>query len=432
MKSNTTGKSTTTTEQSSPRAVSHAPKDRPALLVAFPWPCVLPLPPSGEVVGRGWIPSISRLEPDSQMSSRHFCIHRLQGGHTLIEDAGSRNGTWINGYRIMPGQKPALKDGDLIRVGRTLLVFRAGYAGKDQPEGDLHGLVGPYGLTHVRKVLDLLRNYPLQGRARLNVLIQGETGTGKELLARAVATVLERDRPYAPVNVAAIQSTVFEGQLFGWLRGAFSGSADGSQGIVKSHEGGSIFLDEIGELPLETQPKLLRLLENRDYLPVGGTKPQTANLLIIAATNRGLEDGNVFRQDLHQRFQVRIPLLSLRSRREDIFWIGMHLRKVQGFPALDVHGLDIECIERIILHSYDQGNIRELFRLFTHPETLGSFSNEIIENILGARRSVEISAPITRSLVEKTIAECGGNKSEAARRLQMSWGAIQRILKKES
>src|SRR6185312_9661983 len=187
-------------------------------------------------------------------------------------------------------------------------------------------LVGPYGLRAVAQ--------PLEGLPRSrpgNVLVEGETGAGKELLARAAAAALGRASPFAAVNVAGLARGVFESQMFGHVAGAFSDARGASPGIVAAHEGGTLFLDEIGELDLDLQAKLLRLLENREVLPVGAQRPVRVDVLVVAATNRDLQvmvERGGFRRDLYARLAMaRIHLPALRERREDLVAVAAELAR---------------------------------------------------------------------------------------------------------
>src|SRR5688572_15577516 len=203
-----------------------------------------------------------------------------------------------------------------IRLVRTLLVYRAELEGPRLATSDTGPLVGPFGLRTVLGVLEMIRRRPPRC-----VLVEGETGTGKELIAAAVAHTARPGKPFAALNVAGIPAGVFESQLFGHVAGAFSGSGRGARGVVLAHDGGVLFFDEIGELPLELQPKLLRFLENGDFLPVGADRPAHADVLVVAATNRSIErmvaEGR-FRQDLHARLSaVTVEVPPLRERIED-------------------------------------------------------------------------------------------------------------------
>jgi hypothetical protein len=249
---------------------------RPALVCAFPRPAAVPLPDSGSVIGREWLQSIGLA--DSEVSGAHVRIDRAGGGFS-VADAGSRNGTWVNGHRLAKGDLTALENGATLRLGRTVFVYRRELAGPLEASPPLANLVGPYGLRGVSETIAALaRSKPG------NVLIEGETGTGKELVARAVASAFGRDQLLAAVNVAGVARGVFESQMFGHVAGAFSDAKASAKGIVVSHDGGT------GELDLDLQTKLLRLLENREVLAVGAAKPVSVDVLVVAATNRDLEE----------------------------------------------------------------------------------------------------------------------------------------------
>jgi DNA-binding NtrC family response regulator len=386
--------SQTTTEEHHPPAASDTGRGRPVLLAAFPALAAIPIPASGEVVGRPWLEAAGVA--DTEVSGQHVRFFHA-GGRLQVEDVGSRNGMYIGGARIHAGERVHLDDGSVLRLGRTLLVYREAFTGADSPAPPLGRLVGPWGLTAVREELASLearhaRNVLLQGAIRmgkeLNVLLQGETGTGKELLAKAVVEALGRgDKPYGPVNVASIPASVFEGQLFGWKKGAYSGAVGDNRGVLRAHEGGSVFLDEIGELPPEVQPKILRLLENREILPVGEDHPVRVEVALIAATNRPLEimvRKRNFRRDLLARFLVRLELPPLRARPEDFFAILQEIRARQG-ASFDPKATEVEAVERLMLEPW-RSNVRDVERLAASIDPLAPLTQHAIERALGPAR----------------------------------------------
>ncbi|AUX44744.1 hypothetical protein SOCE26_062120 [Sorangium cellulosum] len=413
------GRSQPTTEEHRPPSAGDGGCGRPVLLAAFPGLAAVSVPASGEVVGRGWL--LSEGIPDTEVSGRHLSFSRA-GGRLQVEDVGSRNGTFLNGARLRAGQRAGLDDGDVLRLGRTLLVYRDAFTGALSPAPPLGRLVGPWGLTAVRAELAALA-----ARRELNVLLQGETGTGKELLAEAAVEALgRRGKPFAAVNVAGIPASVFEGQLFGWRKGAYSGAVGDSRGVLRAHQGGAVFLDEIGELPLEVQPKILRLLENREILPVGEDRPARVEVALIAATNRPLEamvERGAFRRDLLARFLIRIELAPLRDRPEDVFAVLQALRERRGAP-FDVRTAEVEAVERLMLERWP-ANVRDVDRLAAMIDPWAPLTQHGVERVLGPPAA---RVALTREAAEQALAACGGNQSEATRRLGVSRGKLRRLL----
>jgi formate hydrogenlyase transcriptional activator len=197
------------------------------------------------------------------------------------------------------------------------------------------------------------------------VLICGETGTGKELIARAIHVRSSRtSRPLVKVNCSAISAGLVESELFGHVKGAFTGALDRRIGRFELADGGTIFLDEVGELPLETQVKLLRVLQEREFEPVGSSRPVRVNVRVIAATNRNLQEAiraNHFRSDLFYRlnvFPIEVP--PLRARRSDIpqlatFFLSQYSKKI----GKRIDGIAKDAMDQILAYSWP-GNVREL------------------------------------------------------------------------
>ncbi|MBK7861859.1 MAG: sigma-54-dependent Fis family transcriptional regulator [Archangiaceae bacterium] len=200
--------------------------------------------------------------------------------------------------------------------------------------------------------------------ARATVIIQGESGTGKEVVAEALHRLSSRAQgPYVPFNCAAVPRELFEGQLFGYRKGAFTGATADHPGVIRAAHGGTLFLDEIAELPLELQPKLLRFLENREVATLGDKRPQVVDVRVIAATHRDLEQAvraGTFRQDLYYRLQVvalRIP--PLRDRPEDIVALARHFVRAMTPEGNDPPALSPDGIAALLAHPWP-GNAREL------------------------------------------------------------------------
>lgn len=394
------------------------------LIAVSPQPRAIPMPPRREPVGRAWL--VASGLADRRVSEPHL-VFSSPGGLCFVEDAGSRNGTWLNGVRLQPGERVPLPDGALLRLGSTLFVYREELRGGLEPSPPLGRMIGPYGLRGVAEALAGFQRVPPG-----NVLIEGESGTGKELASEVVAAALGRSAPFGALNMAAIPAALFEAHLFGHTAGAFSGATRASRGVIAAHDGGAVFLDEIGELPLELQPKLLRLLENREVQPVGAERASRVKILLIAATNRPLEDAareGTFRPDLLARLlQARLELPPLRERPEDLFALLTAAAASRGL-LLSPERVEIEALERMLLHPW-RLNIRELMAVMDRLLALdpGALRLWAVEQVLGPLPSTPRAGTLAAEEIARTLALCNGNESEAARRLGVSRGKLRRVL----
>jgi two-component system response regulator PilR (NtrC family) len=201
--------------------------------------------------------------------------------------------------------------------------------------------------------------------AKANVLVTGESGTGKEMVARAIHQGGERrDKPFVVVNCAAIPENLLESELFGHVKGAFTGAVASKAGLFEVAHGGTLFLDEVGELPPPLQVKLLRAIQEKTFRRVGGTADQRADVRIVAATNRRLEaevQAGRFREDLYYRLNViEIPLPPLRERRDDVPLLVAHfIEKYARELGREVSGCSQETLEKLLAYPFP-GNVREL------------------------------------------------------------------------
>ncbi len=207
------------------------------------------------------------------------------------------------------------------------------------------------------------------------VLIEGPSGSGKELLARAIHNLSPRKkRPYVVVNCGALPPNLFESELFGYKRGAFTDAKQDKPGRITMAEGGTIFLDEIGDLPPETQVKLLRVLQEREYHPLGGVETLQANVRVVAATNHDLAalvSQGKFRDDLYFRLAVvRLSIPPLRQRREDIPYLVDHfIQRFNAKKGKQIQGVDDRVMELLMRHELP-GNVRQLENVIEHAFVL--------------------------------------------------------------
>jgi len=420
-----------TTSTRRPSTEDHAPPSTsgdipgvPALLGAFPRTVFLRLSKTEETLGRDHIAALGHTDP--KMSGEHARIGAKRGTFWL-EDNASRNGTFVNGQRLSPHKPVELADGAVVRFGTTIFVFRDSHRGGAEPAKPFGKLVGPWGLTDLRVAIGRLRPGPS------NVLIEGATGVGKELVAPEVVTSLGRDPARLGIlNVASFPETMFDAQLFGWEKGAFSGAVQSSRGFFREYEGGSVFLDEIGELPASLQPKLLRVLENREVFPIGASRPTRVDLAILGATNRSLDEmveDNDFRADLLARFPIRLSVPPLAERPEDLYSIFQALwHRVHGplDPSRTV--VHPEAIERLMLHDWP-ANVRDLHRFLAALNTESGVRLSAVHAFLGDRGPV--SAPLlTKETVAEALRSCDNNQSAAARKLGVSRPKLRREMKR--
>jgi len=287
------------------------------------------------------------------------------------------------------------------------------------------------------------------------VLLQGESGTGKELVARAVHNQGPRaNKPFIPVNCSAIPETLVEAELFGHVRGAFTGAVESRKGMFETADGGTIMLDEIGDLPLQVQVKLLRALQDGEIKRVGSSESIKVDTRVIAATNvnltEAMEQGN-FRQDLYYRLSViTIPLPPLRDRSEDIPLLAYHfLKKYASRSGRDISRISLEAMRALRTHSWP-GNVRELENAIERavvmargdailpgdlpPSVVDTRAPSVPQNLLldlpfneAKKKAVE---QFESSYVESMLKRAGGNVSEAARQAGMDRSNFRRVLRK--
>jgi len=320
------------------------------------------------------------LLPDPSVSRLHARIFRV-GDHYFLAD-NSRNGTFVDGKRISQVQ---LEGGFAFRIGPYQIHFSReknphpppepptvvpGSATDHPPLISRKAQAKTYCITseiigHSNKIKELFKNIRKVAASDFPVLVEGETGSGKELVSRGIhESSLRKEGPFVVVNCGAISPELMESELFGHEKGAFTGATTQRRGAFEIAHGGTIFLDEIGELPLRLQPKLLRVLEQKEIKRVGGNETIPVDVRVIAATNRNLRtevsDRN-FRDDLYFRIStITLSVPPLRDRREDILPIATHFladvasRANRAVPELS--GPAAEC-----LSSHDwPGNVREL------------------------------------------------------------------------
>ncbi len=269
-----------------------------------------------------------------------------------------------------------------------------------------------------------------------SVCIQGESGVGKELVARTIHNLsLRKDGPFVPIECSGITESLFESELFGHIKGAFSGAVKDNIGLFRSGNGGTIFLDEIGEVPLVAQVKLLRALEERKVRPVGSNKTYKIDVRILTATNRNLErallEGRLRRDFFHRFYVVPMTVVPLREKTEDISLLSEHFLKKFNKETNRKKHITEGALRALCAYDWP-GNVRELENVI---ENICVTSKEDIIRIKNLpptipRVSIIVDKKAQKNLIKEALNETGGNKSEAAKLLGITRMTLHRKLKK--
>ena len=364
---------------------------------------------------------------DPAVSRHHCALHAEERGLVLL-DLGSRNGTYVDDVEIVSGY---LKSGVRLRIGHSTLQVHILDDELEQPiaSGDRFGpLVGASAAMR--------RMYPLVEQcaaSNATILIVGETGTGKELIAEAIHERSRRARgPFVVIDCSALSHELAESELFGHERGAFTGADVQRIGAFESADGGTIFLDEIGELPLDLQPLLLRVLEARTIRRVGSTEQRAVDVRVVAASHRDLRtlvNDKRFRADLFYRLNVvRIAVPPLRERTGDIELLAAELWPTfrpgtAAPPALLAH----------LAGQSWPGNVRELRNAVERAALLGwqpertSAPHELLTYGEAKERAIW---DWERRWVERLLASHGGNLSRAARATKMGRSHLRELARR--
>lgn len=379
--------------------------------------------------------------PDRWMSEVHGRLTR-EGQAWRLEDAGSKNGTFVNGEKV---ERAVLEPGDLIVLGHTLWRFVQAAAPLDS-QCRVTELTAP--LTAFSTLNpELERRFQearLIARAPISVLLEGQTGTGKEVVARALHDNSERTGAFIAVNCGAIPSTLMESELFGYTKGAFSGAVDDRPGLIRAANGGTLFLDEVAELPWSMQVALLRVLQEKEVLPVGQTRPVPVDVRVIAATHQSIDElveKGTFRADLKARlcgFRLSLPPLSKRS--EDLGpLIGTLLQRLDSNAAARV---SLTPAAACALFSYPwPANVRELEQAIRAALALAPDGAIDLVHLPPQVRTTPIGPPrevaqqrrannTVEQQLDAVLRKHNGNIAAVARELYTSRAQIHRLCKR--
>jgi two-component system response regulator AtoC len=394
------------------------------------------LPASGALtIGRG---ESNAVRVDDPLASRaHACLH--VGDAMFLEDVGSVNGTRVKDRVVKPGERVRITIGETIQIGSSVLIVqrRAAQADLLRPETLRdEGMPITLATPSLPRAGEAMRRvHELAERAAagtINVLITGETGVGKELLAETVHRASpRRGGPYVCLNCAALSETLLESELFGHERGAFTGAVQTKLGLLETAARGTLFLDEVGELPLATQAKLLRVIETREVARLGSVRPRRIDVRFIAATNRDLEAEvarGAFRADLYYRLNgITLTIPPLRSRLEEIRPLAeTFLRQICRDLGRQPPLLPPASVARLESYSWP-GNIRELKNVVERavllcegpvlePQDMPLDRSPVTES-QKLPTSGTGAARTERDRIIEALATCAGNQSRAAKML---------------
>ncbi|MHB8987525.1 MAG: sigma-54-dependent transcriptional regulator [Desulfobulbia bacterium] len=335
----------------------------------------------------------------------------------------------------------------LARAGEHLTLRRENQRLRRRLD-DLEGAHGMEGLVAKSSaMLSFLKTATKAARYDTTVLITGESGTGKELVARGIHRQSNRaGKPFLAVNCGGMPESLLESELFGYVKGAFTGAEKNRNGIFQEADGGTLFLDEIGELPLEAQVKLLRVLQEREVRPVGGVRTTPVDVRVLAATSRDLEaevKAGCFREDLFYRLNViRLHVPPLRERLEDIPLLCTHLLgRIAGKMDREPLNLAPAALGILLRHQWP-GNVRELENALERAAVLAEANTILPEHLpeglggLGASHQPDIAASLAtfslkegqreleKALIARALAATGGNKTKAGNLLEISYPSL--------
>ena len=386
---------------------------------------------------------------DPQVSGVHLELRRA-GERVHVRDAGSTNGTWLGPHRVTEVELAA--GGEIVVGGTTLRVGL-----DDQSSTAMVSLLSTFGelvgqSTEMRELFATLERVAPKS---LSVLVQGETGTGKEEVARALHSKSTRaSRPFVVIDATALPQSLAESLLFGHEKGAFTGADQRRVGFFEAADGGTVFIDEIGELPGPLQSKFLRVLERQEVVRVGGNTPVKIDVRVIAATHRDLRheiDAGRFREDLYYRLaQVRVLLPPLRDRTEDIPLLCqkllMSLPGEREVPVLIEQG----ALDFLATQPWP-GNVRELRNVLARAAALAQDGLVRRQDVAGEgfgfrgtrqeREALDVSGTFARAkdhaidrfesaYLSALMKRCAGNLSQASREADVARHHLRDLLKK--
>ena len=398
-------------------------------------------PETGETLVIGVAPDVALRLNDRKVSRYHLEL-RMTGDGIALSDLGSLNGTYVGGLRL---ERAIVPPGTRVRIGDSEIELSEG-APSALPASELEeapsipGLVGRS--EAIRRVARLITKL---GQSDVTVLVQGETGTGKEVVARAIHAASARaEEPFEVVDCGSMSATLIASELFGHEKGAFTGAERQRRGAFERAGEGTIFLDEIGELPLSVQPVLLGVLERKTFRRVGGSTDLPMEARVVSATHRDLRsavnDGRTFRADLYYRLAVsQIKLPALRERPEDIEPLVRHfVRELTGSDGERVFGR--AAIDSLRAQPWS-GNVRELRNVVESTLAMGRLRLEgpseegaaaeptgDIETYRDAKAAA--LAEFEHRFLTRLMALCDNNASEAARRARMDRPFLLSLLRK--
>lgn len=446
------GVSTQIVDRDPTRVISYKPDireitvEKPLLRIESDKSSIFPVTKSLVSIGKSKSNDI--VIDDEFVSNFHAKIEN-RNGEFFLKDIGSTNGISLNGQKVV---ESALPYNSLIEIGKTMVKFYSESEKKKispMKDTEFHGIVSQN--DEMREIFTLVTKI---ANSDSTVLIQGETGTGKELIARAIYKLSPRNsKPFVTVNCAAISKDLIESELFGHEKGAFTSAHQRRKGAFEHANGGTIFLDEIGELPLELQPKLLRVLENREIKRVGGNELIDIDVRILAATNRNLATevkAGKFREDLFYRLMI-IPIFvpPLRQRPEDIeLLVEDFLKKDLSKGKSKVNKITPKAVTVLKKEKWG-GNIRELKNVISRavleckgdtiePSDLSFAPSSLIEqtehewNLSEFRdaKTVKTLRDVEKDKISLELKRHKWNKQETAKALGISKSTLHDKIKK--